>query len=78
MITESYFPSHILTPENWLNQAENYVKYIKKWWQEKKREKNLEKVGIFTAYMTQNEDYLTVETYRDILEEVFGAGNVIV
>lgn len=76
MLTESYFPARILTPENYENQSENYISYIKNWWQEKKSEKNLEKIAIFTAYSTENEDYLTIESYRHILEEIFGKGNV--
>lgn len=77
MVTESFFPSEMLTPAGHTNQSKNYINYIKKFWQEKKREKNLKKVGIFTAFSHQNEDYLTIETYRIILEEIFGENNVL-
>lgn len=78
MITESYLPSRFLTPDNYYNQSDNYINHTKDWWRQKKQEKNLTKIGIFTAHMYENEDYLTVETYKTILESVFGEENVIV
>lgn len=78
MIGDINFPAAELTPAGYENQAEILIAYIKNFWEAKKSELNLKKIGIITAYSSADEDYYTCVNYAEILREIFGEENILV